>query len=645
MRLPRNVLYYGREAPLPEQTQLRAGPLSLISEEGDLRYIRLGDREIVRRLYVAVRDRNWGTIPARLSNVQMEVGADSFRITYDVENRQGEIDFAWKGILTGAAEGTITFSMEGEARSTFLKNRIGLCILHPMECAGQPCRVEHEDGTVEESAFPRAISPHQPFLDLRAIAHQVRPGVWAEVRFTGDIFEMEDQRNWTDASYKTYSTPLALPYPVEIRAGTKVAQSVTLTLQGDISRQAAGVGEARLTFSLADASTHPLPRLGLGVASRGQPLTERELMRLRGLNLSHLRVDLNLAQPDIAARLRRAAAESRALGVPLEAALFLSNAAEEELRALLPLLEEARPTVARWLIFHSEERSTTEPWVRLARQYLARYDPEARIGSGTNAYFTHINRERPPVQALDLLCYSLNPQVHAFDNASLVETLAAQAATVESARQFGGGLPIAVSPITLKPRFNPDATGPAREPAPGELPAPVDARQMSLFGAGWTVGSLKYLAESGVASATYYETTGWRGVMEAEDGSPLPEVFRSLPGAVFPLYHVLADLGAFVGGAVVPTAASDALKVDGLAVRKEGRTCVLLANLTAQPQQVRVGNLHTALRVRALDETNAEEAMRAPEAFRAEQGTLLQANGGVLELTLRPYAVARIESA
>ncbi len=39
---------------------------------------------------------------------------------------------------------------------------------------------------------------------------------------------MEDQRNWTDASYKTYSTPLALPFPVEIRAGETVEQTVTL---------------------------------------------------------------------------------------------------------------------------------------------------------------------------------------------------------------------------------------------------------------------------------------------------------------------------------------------------------------------------------------------------------------------------------
>ena len=45
------------------------------------------------------------------------------------------------------------------------------------------------------------------------------------------------------------------------------------------------------------------------------------------------------------------------------------------------------------------------------------------------------------------------------------------------------------------------------------MPPQIEYRQMSLAGAAWTVGSLKYLLESGVASLTYYETVGERGFM------------------------------------------------------------------------------------------------------------------------------------
>jgi hypothetical protein len=194
-------------------------------------------------------------------------------------------------------------------------------------------------------------------------------------------------------------------------------------------------------------------------------------------------------------------------------------------------------------------------------------------------------------------------------------------------------------------RFNPNATGPEPEPGPGELPYQVDLRQMSLFGGGWTAGSLKYLAESAPQSITYYETTGWRGVMETEAGSPVPDKFRSIPGSVFPLYHVLADVGEFVGGEVILSTSSDALKVDGLALRNDsGKTRVLLANLSPEAQQVSVQNLGQDVRVRHLDETNAATAMGSPENFRAEKGSAMQTTDGVLELSVLPYAVVRIDS-
>jgi hypothetical protein len=364
--------------------------------------------------------------------------------------------------------------------------------------------------------------------------------------------------------------------------------------------------------------------------------------RLKALNLSHLRVDVHLAQPDFETTLRRAANEANALGVSLEIALFLSDNADAELEEFVALLERIQPNVCHFLIFYVAEKSTSEKWVNRAREHLQTYG--AKIGAGSNAYFCELNRGRPPAQALDLVCYSINPQVHAFDNDSLVENLEAQAATVDSARQFVGDVPIAISPVTLKPRFNPNATMPEPEPAPGALPSQVDVRQMSLFGAGWTLGSLKYLAESGVRNVTYYETTGWRGVIETESGSPLPQVFRSFPNSVFPLYHVLADVGEFAGSEVIPTKSSNTLKVDGLAIRKDGKMRLLIANLSRDVQQIAVQNLSQQVRVRRLNETNAEEAMRSPETFRARRGEVVQTIEGTLTLRLLPYEILRIDS-
>ncbi len=69
---------------------------------------------------------------------------------------------------------------------------------------------------------PQLVNPIQPFLHIRALTHEVLPGLKATVRMEGDTWEMEDHRNWTDASFKTYVRPLALPWPYTLKAGETV---------------------------------------------------------------------------------------------------------------------------------------------------------------------------------------------------------------------------------------------------------------------------------------------------------------------------------------------------------------------------------------------------------------------------------------
>jgi hypothetical protein len=636
-------LYDGSgQLPAPP-VALRAGPLALLYDDGRLRQIRLGDIEVLLMIYAAVRDQDWNTIAGRLLDEQIEAGPDSFRITYRSEHIQDDVDFVWDGVLTGAPDGTITFSFDGEARAAFRRNRIGFCVLHPMSCAGQDCTVITVDGGQRAGRFPQEIAPHQPFKGLRAITHTVAPGVAAQVLMEGDTFEMEDQRNWTDASFKTYCTPLELPFPVTIEPGTRVTQTITLRLSATAQAQAAAPS-GPLTVSVGRDRAGTLPPLGLGMATHGQPLSADDSARLRALNLSHLRADLRLNTPGWEAALRRAAADAGAAGAALEIAAHVSDHAADELAALRALADELAAPVARWLVFHMAEKSTRAQWVRLGRAALASYGGGTPVGAGTNNFFTELNRERPPVDDVDFVVYSLNPQVHAFDNTSLIENLAAQTVTVTSARAFSGGKPVVVSPVTLKMRSNPNATAPAAAAAPDTMPPSVDPRQMSLLGAGWTLGSIAALAAGGAASLTYYETTGWLGVMETAAGAPAPDKFPSIPGAAFPMYHVFADLGAFAGGELLAVTVSDSRQTGGLAVVRDGRLRLLLANFTPSTQTVMVRGLSGTVTVTTLDETSAERAMRHPDAFRASPGQPVRADSpGGLPLVLLPYAVVRLD--
>lgn len=623
-----NLLRCGVISEAEKPLELHTGVLSASFSEGMLRYVKVGNSELIRGVYAAVRDHNWDTIPAKLIMLEQSLTAESFRLVFESHHKQGDSDFRWIGTLVGERN-TLKFTMQGEALSSFKRNRIGFCVLHPMDCAGLPCLVEHVDGSVSESMFPKLISPHQPFFSIRAITHRLNSHLSCEVRMEGDSFEMEDQRNWTDASYKTYCTPLGLAFPVVIEKGTKLYQSVSISVHAAVSEPKPK--QEAITLRLKP-DIKPLPAMGLAVASHGGMLTDKEVERLRLLRLAHLRLDVRLYEQGWQQKLEQAKHEANLLGTKLELAVWLSDHAEEELQAFKTLLVSLEVKVARYLVFHAEAISTPAYYLDLAKNHLQ----DAPIAAGTDAFFTELNRNRPPQDA-DLIVYSINPQVHAFDNASLVETLAAQAVTVATARSFSKA-PICISPITLRMRWNPNATGEEAPTAPNTLPKQVDTRQLSLLGAAWTLGSLKYLAEIGAASLSYFETTGWLGVMEREAGSALPEKFPSLAASVFPLYHVFADLAAFTE--VQTMISSQPLAVTALMLKHQGASSLIIANFTAQEQTVVADALEGNWKMRVLDESNVRYAMQNPEAYRLEFNELSLESS----LSLPPYALVRLDA-
>jgi hypothetical protein len=601
-----------RGGPLAEESiVLRAGPVTLEFEPGlaFVRYVRLGDAEILRGVYAAVRDRTWLTVLPKVTNVVREVRERSFRLTFDADCAEGPIHFLWHGTITGSEDGTIGFAMDGVAKTAFQRNRIGFCVLHPLkECAGKPYRAETPEGQRTTGTFPEVISPHQPVKNLRAIAHTVAPGVEAEVRMEGDIFEMEDHRNWTDGNYKTYCTPLELPLPVDIRQGQEIRQSVTIRLIGTPPVTVAS-RTPEVVIEPSAQQPNKLPPIGVGWA----PIAQAELARLRAAAPAHLRVDLRLSR-DWRTTLRQAS-----IGMPIEAALFVTDDAEAQLADAAKAMTGTK--VARFLVFHEKESSTSEKWLSIARKTLR----GAPVGGGTNVYFTELNRTRPQPEWLDVACYSINPQVHAFDDRSLIENLEPQAATVASARSFLGAKPVAVTPVTLRPRFNPN------DPATiDNNPRKYDPRQASLFGTAWTLGSVKYLAEAGADSITYYETSGPGGWIDG--------------GRVHPLYHVLADVNEFAGGEVIPLSTSDPLGAIALMLRKGSRVRILAANLTLKPVAIRLRlpQLSGRISVYRLEEQTYAMATKEPGRFRANPAERIETRD--LSLVLLPYGVIRLDS-
>jgi hypothetical protein len=366
-----------------------------------------------------------------------------------------------------------------------------------------------------------------------------------------------------------------------------------------------------------------------------------QIERLKRLNLSHVRADLRLDSAAPQDDYLRLVDQQAKLDVPLEIAVYCSGNHERELAQLAGWI---RPDhrITRWIIFQSGQKTTPMRPLAAAKRILAPKTPAAQFGGGSDAYFTELNRERPNLADADFVCYSVNPQVHAFDNTSLVENARAIGYTAISARMLGNGRPVAVTPITLRPRFNPDATGGSGETGRCAMPDAVDPRQMSLFGAAWTLASIQALAESLAASATYYETVGWLGVMETDAGSPAPESFCSVAGGVFPLYHVFAAVGEFRDGEFLHCRCTRPLTIAALVLRAGRRMRILLANLIPERQDVILEGATGEFREIRLNDSNAMAAMQNPESLPPTAiGRALDPSGS--RLALEPYEFAWLD--
>jgi hypothetical protein len=546
---------------------LTAGPIETLVADGELRYLRVAGVEVLRRVYGAVRDTAWGTVPGVVSNCEIENRADGFSVQFVSTHQANEIDFVWRGRIEAkfttrgdAIDADIVFSMDGEAHSTFLTNRVGLCVLHPLSCAGRPCLVRRSDGGEARREFPTLIAPHQPFGDFRGLRYEPAPRLSMDVAFDGEAFETEDQRNWTDGSFKTYSRPLSWAFPYEMKRGQRVRQSITVRLAGSPSATDASRRNAVVLGPPAGA----LPPIGVRWAAGRHPPTDGERSALVALKPAHLRVDFHLGREEADIPWRAIPAD---WNVPLELAVHLPRDGAAGLTrgwpALRSFVQESTGRLARIIVYREGKPFVAADDVAAIERTFAPVG--ALVGGGTIGAFAELSRHRADATAMRLLSYPINPQVHATDDLSIIENLEGQADTVRTARSFASAAHVAVSPLFLHRRPDPFAAG---KSGTEELARP-DPRQRIAFAAAWTVASIRRLAEAGVDSLTCYEAVGPFGLMGG--------------GEMFPVYDVLRQINEMAGGVVWRSAPTDPLRFDALAIETDGALRVLAANLTDEP--------------------------------------------------------------
>src|SRR5262245_38764663 len=573
----RAIRLFGTEQPSVVGRILTAGPISVELDDGQLRYLRVGDVEVLRAISFLVRDENWGTYNPVISKLAVDQRGDGFSVTYHaVCSRPGQ-EISFDASIEGRNDGRLVFKATAIPRTEFLTARTGFVVLHPLKgVVGNAVEVEHVDGRIEHVRFPELVDPVQPFLNIRSLTHAVGPALRATVRFEGDTWEMEDHRNWTDASFKTYVRPLALPWPYTLAAGEAVSQSVAVTLHGAPPTPGRSARRDAVEVTIGGSTGAVLQPLGLGMPPEEIDHARAHIGPLQSAVPRFLqcqfdpRANHGLAQLDG----YRAVSEGVGADCVLEIVVASVDDYEAELRRVAGLVQQSGIRLSGIAVCPVGDLKSVlpggarPPAPPLDALYAAarRAFPGIRLGGGMFSFFTELNRKRPPAGLLDFVMNTTCPIVHAADDRSAMETLEALPYQVTTARSFISRTPYRVGPSSIGCRDNPHGATFTPNPQNERVClVKMDPRQRGCFGAAWALGYVATLAHTDVEAISLAAPTGPLGIIYRRTDYPQPW-YDSLTGpAVYPVYHVVGGLARGAGSPLVTTRSSDPARVTALA--------------------------------------------------------------------------------
>jgi hypothetical protein len=598
---------YGTNEPPATWRTVQAGPLSVDFENGQLRYVRFGVVEVLRAISFLARDRYWGTFGAEIDSLEVNEQADCFEIRYRGQCAPGEGDLRYEVEIVGEASGRLSFRAWGTPLADFTTNRLGFVVLHPLGgVAGAEVELEHSGRGSEVARLPELISPHEPARELSAITHRAGD-LKVRVEMVGDDFDMEDQRNWTDASFKTYIRPLSRPKPYTIPAGERFEQSIAVTVSGRTAAESASDSAAAVSVGEPIGT---IPAIGLALEGADvQAATEAAAWF--GW-LSYL-----IGRPAVPSEAERLVAVARLMGATLELqfAIPAANPAAE-LKSWAAVGQGADAVLVTPYRIYPLRPAGVElgdaSLAAIAGSVRAAF-PKARVGGGVLTGFTEFNRNRPPADAVDYVGHATTAIVHAADDRSVVESLDTLPYVFRSATALSGGKSYRVGPSSIGMALDPD--GPPRFTDSGRATmVRNDPRQRGLFAAAWTLG---YLAAVVPFGSEIFSPGFVLGDLGLVDGQTLR-----------PVYHVVRAMALAQGGEV--------RAVGGLPAQSVGLSfagTIWIANLSAESLDIDLGS---PARTATLDADSFERAS-LDDTFMD-----VPTQPAAARIILGPYAVVRV---
>ena len=631
-----SVTYFGTDEPTQAERRFSAGALTLILSDGAIRCLSWHGTEVVRGIACPVRDANWATYTSVLADEKITESQDEFEIAQVRLIAGGSLRVIL--FFKGHSDGTFIATTEMLARAEFITNRAGFTLLHPLrDVVGSPLSIIHPNGSVTSSRFPLLISPEQVAAGIAGLRYCVN-GIDTDLTFQGEVFEMEDQRNWSDASFKTYCRPLSLPIPYRLSVGEIQRQKIHVRLAGTPPGKAASATARPAGTIELQACAGNVPHIAVAIDVGAVPdQAAQTCARLINPRILQLRVT-----PETARRVCQCARK-----------LNFAFPAEFELEIVVPATGDPELSIASVAAECKKASLTVTRVLALPESYLRSYQPggpwpvgptpqdlleharrsfpESEIGSGVLTYFTELNRCRPAAAMCDYIGHGVTAITHAADDRSVIESLEGLSHIFRSAGALAGEQDYRLGLVAIGMRSNPYGSGVMENSQQNRIAmAEADPRQRGLFAAAWAVGVVAATEGHKVSSLALSALVGPFGAIHRREAWAQPGYQESGTAMVYPIFHVLRFMSA-MGGAPRLSMRSAGNGIVGVASRDHSRVRLIIANLGADVFHVCLS--HEA-EFRSINADNFQSAIHDPQWLdtgEADRGS---------NVTLTPLGVA-----
>lgn len=482
----------GHRGPSLEQNDLRDAALIVMSAQdvrkllrrGSIGPIYCGEREVLRCIFVSVRDRNWREIaPTRWETATDDSG---WTATLKARHSGDQIDFEWQGRLEiGDDLRVFRFDFEGRAHRDMEVCRLGMVVLHPVDSiVGAHLTATGPEGT-QRLTVTRDIQPQpivnglpcamtQPFSEL--MIERVDFGSLS-LRLTGDLFELEDQRNWGDASFKTYCTPLRLGFPRSVTAGSTVRQAVEVSFRPGRTARVTSAAKLRNSWNAVGPALKSRPAIGR-VAPAHVP-SGRGMDSFLGWD--YIQVPLKPDEPEGLEDWLGALSEH----TQLELTLLLARDTDLT-TSVVDLLRKYRLRIGRLLLKDAHLALPTAEAVAKIRATLLAGDVDGiPLLAVPRGQFVELNRDVPLDLPVDGIAFPVSSTVHSDDPTTIADNLGAVTDMVGTTLRITEGTQVSIAPLAL---YFPAVENPSSFPKPLVIP--------------WLAGIVARAASAGIASIT-----------------------------------------------------------------------------------------------------------------------------------------------